>query len=302
MHIPDGFLSTPVWTAFDAASVASVAVLARKARREIEDSRIPALGVMGAFVFAAQMINFPVGLGTSGHLLGSTLMAVTLGPAAASIVMTAILIVQALLFQDGGVLALGANVFNMAVAGVLAGYFPYRIQSQGRWRDIAIFLGGFLSVVTGAALAVAQLLVSGIRMGASVLGISSGLFLINALLEGAITVAVVRSLEAMRPGWVRSPDSSGRLVVGSLAVAAALLAAFGILFASADPDGLERLAERAGIAARARNLIPAPLADYEFQGSGWDWLRKAGAGLVGLAVIAAVVAAVGKLAARRRSA
>lgn len=302
MHIPDGFLATPVWAGFDLAAAASVAVLARQARSEIEDPRIPALGVMGAFVFAAQMINFPVGLGTSGHLLGGTLLAVTLGPAAASIVMTAILVVQALLFQDGGVLALGANIFNMAVAGVLAGYLPYRLRSKGRGRDLAIFAGGVLSVLTGAALAVAQLLASGIRMGAPVLGVSFGLFLVNALLEGAITVAVIRALEAMRPGWVRAPDSSGRLVVGSLALAAAALAVFGILLASADPDGLERLAERAGFADQARSLFSTPLADYEIRGEGREWLRKAGAGLAGLAVIAAVMAAVGWMAARRRSA
>ena len=103
------------------------------------------LGVMGAFVFAAQMINFPVGVGTSGHLLGGALLAQTLGPSAAAVTMTAILAIQALVFQDGGVLALGANVFNMALVGVLAGYLPYRLgvdrrrlasspAARSRWR------------------------------------------------------------------------------------------------------------------------------------------------------------------------
>ncbi|MBI4876496.1 MAG: energy-coupling factor ABC transporter permease [Acidobacteria bacterium] len=299
MHIPDGFLSTPVWAALDAAAVVSVGSLARRTQREIEDCRIPALGVMGAFVFAAQMINFPVGLGTSGHLLGSALLVVTLGPAAASIVMAAILVIQALIFQDGGILALGANVFNMAVAGVLAAYLPYRIWSAGRMRNFAIFAGGALAVLVGAALAVGELLASGIRMGPGILGISCGLFAVNAVLEGSITVAVVRSLEAMRPDWVRAPDSSGRLVLGSLAAAAVLLAVVGVLFASADPDGLQRLAERAGIAERAKNLFTTPMTDYQLGGVRSEWARKAVAGLAGVAAITLLTLGLSKALARR---
>src|SRR5205823_10328309 len=123
--IPDGFLSIPVWGTMDAIAVSSVAWISRRAQREFDHHRIPLMGVMGAFIFAAQMINFPVGNGTSGHLVGAALLSFTLGPAAASIVMTAILATQALIFQDGGLLALGANVFNMAIAGVLAGYLPW---------------------------------------------------------------------------------------------------------------------------------------------------------------------------------
>src|ERR1700690_259695 len=130
MHIPDGFLSPPVWATLDVAAVGAVALAGRRAQEEFETSdgrRIPLLGVMGAFVFAAQMINFPVGAGTSGHLVGGALLAITLGPGAAAIVMTAILILQAFVFQDGGIVVLGANICNMAVAGVLAGYAPYRL-------------------------------------------------------------------------------------------------------------------------------------------------------------------------------
>ena len=121
MHIPDGFLTPPVWGTLDAISAAAVPWVARRAQRDTQDQRIPLLGVMGAFVFAAQMINFPVGPGTSGHLVGGTLLAVVLGPAPAALVMTAILLLQALIFQDGGVLALGANDVNMALLGVAAG-------------------------------------------------------------------------------------------------------------------------------------------------------------------------------------
>ena len=125
MHIPDNFLSTPVWATLDAIAMPAVALVSRRARTGTDTSKLPLLGVMGAFVFAAQMINFPVGAGTSGHLVGGTLLACLLGPEAAALVVTSILIVQALVFQDGGVLALGANIFNMALCGVLAGYLPF---------------------------------------------------------------------------------------------------------------------------------------------------------------------------------
>src|SRR3974377_373558 len=114
MHIPDGFLSPPVWATLDVLSLPAAALVARRAQRDSEDRKIPLMGVMGAFVFAAQMINFPIPLGTSGHLVGGALLTIVLGPAAASVVMMAILALQALVFQDGGIMALGANVINMA--------------------------------------------------------------------------------------------------------------------------------------------------------------------------------------------
>src|SRR5450432_4349098 len=152
MHIPDGFLSTPVWTTLDALAVPVVVLTVRRAQRGFEESKVPLLGGMGAFVFAAQMINFPVGIGTSGHLIGGALLACTLGPAAASVVMIAILAIQALVFQDGGILALGANVMNMAVLGEFAGYLPYHLWGRGRGRRAAIFAGGALSVAVSALL------------------------------------------------------------------------------------------------------------------------------------------------------
>ena len=285
MHIPDGFLSTPVWSVMGAASIPAVAYLARRAQSQVEEARAPLLGVMGAFVFAAQMINFPVGVGTTGHLVGGALLAFTLGPAAAAVVMTAILAVQALVFQDGGVLALGTNVFNMAIAGVLAGYLPYHYWGASRRRNTAIFLGGALSVMVSAILAVSQLLLSGVRIPAALLWLSLGLFGVTAALEGGITLAVIRSLEALNPGWLRKPLVSARPVMGGLAVAAVSLAVVGVLFASSSPDGLERLAENLGIAAQARSLWKTPLADYETSFLVNTWLRKATAGLAGLGLM-----------------
>src|SRR6202034_2429034 len=163
MHIPDNFLSTPVWATLDAIAIPAVGLMLRQAGRELDDTRIPLLGVMGAFVFAAQMINFPVGIGTSGHLVGGALLAYTLGPAPAVLVMTVIVAIQAFVFQDGGVLALGANVFNMAVVGVLAGYWPYHVWGAS-WRRSAMFAGAFLSVMVSGSLALGELLMSSVAM------------------------------------------------------------------------------------------------------------------------------------------
>src|SRR6476646_10192737 len=214
----------------DVAAVPAVGALVRRAQRGFDESKVPLLGVMGAFVFAAQMINFPVGIGTSGHLVGAALLAITLGPAPATVVMTAILAIQALVFQDGGILALGANITNMAVAGTLAGYLPFHFWGAGKWRKASIFLGGLLSVLVSAVLALAQLLVSGVSMPASVMGISLALFVVSAALEGAITLAVVQALETINPQFVRKPGSRGSFALGVLASAAVLLASFGVLF------------------------------------------------------------------------
>jgi cobalt/nickel transport system permease protein len=299
MHIPDNFLSTPVWAAFDGISIPTVGLLARRATRQLDESQIPLLGIMGAFVFAAQMINFPVGPGTSGHLVGGTLLACTLGAAPASIVMTAILATQALIFQDGGVLALGANVFNMAIAGVFAGYLPFKLWGGGPARRAAVFAGAMLSVVVSASLALFELLLSGVRIPRPILLVSVLLFLVSGLLEGAITVTVVQGIERMNQSWVQRPASSNRALV-VLGGAAALLVAVGFLIASTQPDGILRLGAQLGIVSNP--VFRAPLADYAAPFLQSNWLQKAAAGLTGLLLIYGLCVVFGRVMARRRSA
>jgi cobalt/nickel transport system permease protein len=301
MHIPDGFLSVPVWGTFDALSVPAVGLMARQAQRNLEDRKIPLLGVMGAFVFAAQMINFPAGPGTSGHLVGGTLLAITLGPAAAAVVMTAILAIQAFVFQDGGIIALGPNIFNMALAGVLAGYLPYRVWGQRSGRSAAIFAGGVLSVLTSACLALAELLVSGVPMPRHLLWVSLGLFLISGLMEGAITVAAVRAIERLNPAWVRKPMEPASRVLGAVTLAAVALAVAGVLVASTAPDGIWKLAGELGMVAQPA-WLHAPFADYQLAGLESPWLRRAAAGLAGIALVYVACTLAGKLIARQRSA
>ena len=302
MHIPDGFLSAPVWIATDVAGLAAVGYFGHRAQREITESKVPLMGVMGAFVFAAQMINFPVGVGVSGHLLGSALLTYTLGPAAAVVVMTAVLALQALVFQDGGLLALGANVLNMAVIGVGAAYLPDALLRRGGARKLGMFLGGLLSVLVGAALALGELIISGIRIPASVMWLSLGLFTLAAVIEGAITLGVVEALGRINPRWLHQPDKPWNRATAALTVAALAIVVFGVLVASGAPDGLEHVAGEIGIADRARALVATPLADYEAAFVESPWLSQVVAGLAGLMLIAVICLFLGRIWSRARRA
>jgi cobalt/nickel transport system permease protein len=301
VHIPDGYLSTGVWAAMDAMAVPAVVGIARQAQHRFEDVRVPLLGVMGAFVFAAQMINFPAGLGTSAHLLGGAFLAITLGGEAATIVMTAIIAIQALVFQDGGILVMGANILNMAVVGVWAGYLPFRLAGSSRWRNAAIFTGGALSVLVSAICALAELKLSGLPSKA--LGASAIVFLISAPIEGAITLAVVKALEAIRPGFVRQPEPGRRLNASLLAagLVSIFLAAVGVLYSSNAPDGIEQSGVISGLASRVKTMLTTPFSGYEAGFLSGAWLRKATAGLAGLVIVYAICMAIGRMT-RKRSA
>ena len=310
MHIPDNFLSTPVWATLDAIAIPTVAMVSRKAQQVTDTNRLPLLGVMGAFVFAAQMINFPVGIGTSGHLVGGTLLACILGPWAGALVITSILLIQALVFQDGGILALGANVINMGLLGVLAGYLPARLLSRGKWKAHGLFIGGFCSVMVSGLLALTELTLSDVRMPPALLEASLGLFAINAAIEGAITVSVVRAIERLRAGGPslavetpishEAPRHMWKNALTAMGLAAVILASVGVLVASALPDGLEHVAKTLGMPFGAHPFLHAPLRDYQIQALGTSWLSRASAGLVGLVLIYVVCALGGYLLGRGR--
>jgi cobalt/nickel transport system permease protein len=282
MHIPDGFLTTPVWLGLDAAAAVAAGVVCRRAERGMDQGAAPRWGVLGAFVFAAQMINFPVAAGASSHLVGGALLTAALGPVAASLVLIAILAIQALVFQDGGLLALGANVTNMALAGVLAAWVPLRYLPG----KAGLFLAGAASVFTASSLAIAELRLSGVGMSPAVLRTALVVFLVSAVMEGLITAAVMGAIVRMNPDWSGAARPRGeRRVLGVLGVAAVVLGSAGALLASSLPDGLEKLAENLGISGSAFALMSTPLTDYE-----WKWvsnpvLGKMAAGLAGIAII-----------------
>ena len=204
MHIPDGFVSTGTAAAAWLASGGSIGYAVRRVNRELDERQIPLMGVTAAFIFAAQMMNFTVAGGTSGHLLGGALAAILLGPWAGMLVLTSVLAVQALLFQDGGLLALGANVFNMAVVGVLVGWVVYatlrRLLGERPWAMmVSGFAAAWLSVFVASLVAAAELAISGTSPLVVAL---PAMGLVHALIgigEGLITVGVLAFLQVARP-------------------------------------------------------------------------------------------------------
>jgi hypothetical protein len=188
----------------------------------------------------------------------------------------------------------------MAVVGVWAGYLPFRFAGATRWRSAAIFSGGALSVLVSAVCALAELRLSGIPP--KTLAVSATVFLIAAPVEGAITLAVVKALEAIQPGFVRQPEPGRRFHASMLALGltAVSLGAVGVLFSSAAPDAIEKLGLVSGFAGRFKALLATPFSGYEASFLASPWMRKAGAGVAGLALIYGVCLAIGRVAAARK--
>jgi len=204
MHIPDGFINTGTAAVTWAVSAGGIGYSVRRLSRQLQERQVPLMGVTAAFIFAAQMMNFTVAGGTSGHLLGGALAAILLGPWGASLVLTAVLVVQALLFQDGGMVALGANIFNMAIIGVGVAWVAYhglkRLLGVRTWASfVSAFAAAWLSVVIASLVAAAELAISGTspwRVAAPAMGLVHMLIGIG---EGLITTAVLAFLGAVRP-------------------------------------------------------------------------------------------------------
>jgi cobalt/nickel transport system permease protein len=210
MHIPDGFLANDVAVAVAIPAIGCVAYGLRRADVDLDDRRVPLLGVTAAFVFAAQMLNFPVAGGTSGHFLGAALAAVLLGPWLASLVLAVVLVVQSFVFADGGVTALGANVFNMGVIGgvVFGGLMlaARRLAPSSRTALLAITgVGAWLSVVAGAAACAVELAISGTVPLGTVLPAMVGVHALIGIGEAVISVAAVSAVLATRPDLIYGP-------------------------------------------------------------------------------------------------
>jgi cobalt/nickel transport system permease protein len=202
MHIPDGFINLGTAVATYIGSAGAIGYSVKRVNRELGERQVPLMGVMAAFIFAAQMINFKVAGGTSGHLLGGALVAILLGPWAGTLVITAVLAVQAFVFQDGGILALGANIWNMAVVGVWSAYLLYRLFQRlfpgpkGRW--IGGFISAWASVVLASLMASVELALSGASPWAVVLPAMGLVHMLIGIGEGLITTAVIAFVAATR--------------------------------------------------------------------------------------------------------
>lgn len=204
MHIPDGFVNTGTSVATWVASAGGLSYAVRRVNQELGEQQVPLMGVTAAFIFAAQMLNFTVIGGTSGHLLGGALAAILLGPWAGMLVMTSVVIVQALLFQDGGLLALGPNIFNMAIVGVLVGWTVYtglkKLLGDRTWTImVSGFAAAWLSVAIAALAAAVELAISGTAPWEVVLPAMGFVHMLIGIGEGLITVAVLAFLRATRP-------------------------------------------------------------------------------------------------------
>lgn len=204
MHIPDGFLSNPVMITTNAAALVTLGAAVKKVRGELEERQIPLMGVAAAFIFAAQMLNFPIIGGTSGHVLGGLLAALLLGPNAAVLVMSVVLILQALLFNDGGILALGANIINMAIIGSWCCYWIYRwLTKLCRNETIAVAISAWLSVVLSAIACALELAISGIAPLFAVVPMMATIHAIIGVGEALVTVAAFAFIKRTKPELVR---------------------------------------------------------------------------------------------------
>lgn len=203
MHIPDGFLTANTWVPAWAISIAGLGFCLKKAALVLKDRMVPLMGVMAAFIFAAQMLNFPVIGGTSGHLLGGALAAILLGPYAGAIVIAVVLIAQCLIFQDGGLTTLGANIFNMSFIGSMGAYAIYsllrKILSRNRGIIAGAFIAAWASVVLASGFCAVELALSGTSPLKVALPAMIGLHALIGIGEAIITCLIVGFVIKVRP-------------------------------------------------------------------------------------------------------
>jgi len=203
MHIPDGFINAPVAVTTGVVAVTAIAVAVKITNKKVGEKQVPMMGVLAAFIFAAQMLNFPVAGGTSGHFVGAALAAILLGPWASVLIMSSVLIVQCLIFQDGGLLALGANITNMAVISIFSSYYIYKginaMFKQSRAGTIVgAGIGAWFSVLVASLACAVELVVSGTSPWAIAIPAMGGIHMIIGIGEGLITVAVLSLVMATR--------------------------------------------------------------------------------------------------------
>ncbi len=300
MHLRDGILTPEICLIGGTAAVAAVGYSLRRVKAELSDRAAPLTGMVAAFIFAGQMVNFPLfGLPVSGHLLGGVLAATIVGPWAGCLALTLVLIVQALLFADGGLLCLGINVWNMAVVGCWCGGGLYavlrRVLGTGpRGSLFAATLAAYLSVLLSAACFSAEFALAHGRSGFDLRQITVWMLAYHALIgigEAALTGSLVAFLLARRPEVILTParvperQFSWRPVIVGGAIAAFLIAAFAAPWASEYADGLEAVAERFGFGELGVDR-PLVLSDYAVPlPTGWDVASVSLAGVLGTLVV-----------------
>lgn len=217
MHIPDGFLDARTAIATYALSAGALGYSIKKTKGELSDRQIPTMGVLAAFIFAAQMVNFPIFGGTSGHLLGAALATILLGPWCSALIISTVLIIQCLFFQDGGLTALGGNIFNMAIVGTLVALGIYqlitRLAPGGKGEVIGVFTAAWASVVASAFFATMELALSGTFPFKIALGAMLVWHVLIGIGEGLITSVAVSFVRKMGFGGVHQQGKAGSEVL-----------------------------------------------------------------------------------------
>ncbi|WP_217550891.1 energy-coupling factor ABC transporter permease [Streptomyces sp. GbtcB6] len=337
MHVPDGFIDAPTSAVTAVVAAGALAVGLRGARRELDERTAPLAGLVAAFIFAVQMLNFPVAAGTSGHLLGGALAAILVGPYTGVLCVSVVLLMQGILFADGGLTALGVNITDMAIVTTVVAYAVFRallkVLPRGR-RSVtaAAFVAALLSVPAAAVAFTLLYAVGGttdVAIG-KVAGAMIGVHVLIGVGEAAITALTVGAVVAVRPDLVYgarglrqglrlrvngvlvdAPEpaapvaarTSRRALWISGLVTSLVLAGFVSFYASASPDGLEKVAHDQGIDTKTEEHAAAgsPLADYGVEDVSDARLSGGLAGVIGVGTTVVAGSAVFWAVRRRRT-
>ncbi len=306
MHIPDGFLSAPVAIVGWLLLIILIGFALRQTRDQLGERQIPLMGILAAFVFAAQMINFPVAGGTSGHLLGGMLTAALLGPWAAMLVMTSVVAVQALLFQDGGLLALGFNAFNMGIVSAFIGYAVYvwvrKALGEARAGQlVGAAAGAWLGVVVASIATALELAVSGTSPLEVVFPAMIGVHVLIGVGEALITIGALAFIQQTRPDLIGAPERVAAKGSGWVAVGLVIALAVTLIspLANPNPDGLERVAEDQGFLDAAQDPPYTLIPDYVVPFIENEALATIAAGVIGVLIVAGIGYGVARLAGRK---
>ncbi|MEU1145565.1 energy-coupling factor ABC transporter permease [Streptomyces sp. NPDC005863] len=339
MHVPDGFINVPVSAATGVVAAAAVAVSLKGARRELDERTAPLAGLVAAFIFAVQMLNFPVAAGTSGHLLGGALAAILVGPFTGVLCVSVVLLMQGVLFADGGLTALGVNISDMAIVTTVVAYLVFRglvkvLPRKRRSITVASFVAALLSV-PAAAVAFTVIYALGGTTDVSIGKVATAMVGVHVLIgigEAAITALTVGAVIAVRPDLVYGARGltqplklrvGGELVDAPAAepapvpaaarsarpvwiagiVASLVLAGFVSFYAATSPDGLEKVAHDKGIDKKAEDHAAAdsPLADYGVKDIADARLSGGLAGVIGVGVTVAAGSGIFWALRRRRT-
>ncbi len=296
MHIPDGFLDTKTIVATSILSISALGISLNRLKKQILPHQIPLIGMGAAFIFVTQMLNFPVIGGTSGHLIGSVLAAVLLGPNAAILIMTTVLVVQCFLFADGGVLSLGANILNMGIIGTLVGYSIYRSLAKliptDRGKLVAIAFASWCSTVLASIFCAGELAWAGIASWQIAFPAMTNIHMIIGLGEALITTIVYTAILKTKPEFLHesftenlSLSSREIFIYGVIVVLGLLI--FVSPFVSELPDGLETVASQIGFDHRAvtQPLFPSPFTEYQIPGMSIPAIATIIIGFIGAVVV-----------------